>query len=73
MGDYIDTRTPPRPELRAAADPEALIAQLEALVNSRGTLKATEAQRHEIKRLSVAAVGVVEEPFETMVRVIYSV
>ena len=55
-------------------DPSRLIEQLNAVVNNPNALKAANAaQRAEIQRLSRAASRTLEQPFDTMMRIMYSV
>lgn len=75
MGEnFSDEQTPAGvPGLRAV-DPTALIAQLRAVVQNPGALKGADAaQKSEIQRLSLAAFRTLEQPFDTMMRVMYSV
>lgn len=61
------------PEI-TVVDPSALIAQLNAVVNNPNALKGADAaQRAEIQRLSRAASRTLEQPFDTMMRIMYSV
>ena len=54
------------------ANPELLIEQLKLLVETPDAY-GTEEQRNEIKRLGRLASNVLEAPFETMQRLVYSV
>ena len=73
MGHYISNEEVSAAEQHGIADPQTLISQLTRLVENPEALKATKGQKHEIKRLALAAISAVEEPFETMQRLSLSV
>jgi hypothetical protein len=58
---------------RAAAEVGVLIDQLQRLVADPGGLIADEAQRQELKQLSRSTAVLLEEPFDTVQRLAYSV
>ena len=62
------------PSEATVVDPSALISQLKAVVDNPDALKgANAAQRAEIQRLSRSASRILEQPFETMMRIMYAV
>lgn len=57
------------------ADPKALIEQLQLLNadSGSGSYFQSEAQKQEFQKLALKAARAVEEPFETMQRLVYGV
>lgn len=54
------------------ADPKTLVEQLRLLVESPDAFQADEAQKQELLKLSRQAAAVLESPFETLQRLVYS-
>ncbi|PSN65247.1 putative sterigmatocystin 8-O-methyltransferase precursor [Corynespora cassiicola Philippines] len=55
----------------SVADPQALIEQLRVLTSTPGAYFESEAQKREFQSLIRGATAAVEEPFETMQRLVY--
>ena len=58
---------------RPAAEVAVLIEQLQRLVADPGGLIADEAQRQELKQLARSTAVLLDEPFDTVQRLAYSV
>ena len=57
----------------SVADPHALIEQLRVLTSTPSAYFESEAQKREFQSLIRGATAAIEEPFETMQRLVYGV
>lgn len=73
MGDRIPSSTETSFQMPDSVEAETLIAQLKAITANPDILKASDAQKHEIKLSSRRAAYALEQPFETMMRIAYAV
>lgn len=83
MGDLVPAMDTPviesspkanQEDMASVVDPDTLIAQLKLVSADPSVLKgASDSQLREIKRLARSTSHAIEQPFETMVRIAYSV
>lgn len=59
--------------MTSQATPQALIEQLQLLIADPGSYFQDDAQKRDFQKLARQAAAAVEEPFETMQRLVYGV